>query len=81
MNVLGDGPIGFRVYGIGWQEGQPYVVCEVANAGKIIEYRIARNNGVWETRGTQLSDEEQQFLERVWHGQCDQLGIPTERRG
>jgi len=78
------GPIGFQVYGIGFEQGVPFIHALVA-MGKIpkVQYQECRlifkaeMNG-WFCADHQLDEEENEMIKQVWSEECRKKGVPNE---
>lgn len=78
MNVLGEGPIGFAVHGIGFSEGNPTVTAMVACQGKQELRTFVSVFKVWYWLGRKLSAEEQEMLNEIWTKEKAKLGLPFD---
>lgn len=83
-----EGPIGFKVYGIGWREGLPYVHALVAINSEGTPFHepcsFLKGNQGWVLMGMTeglekvLNEEEQAMLQSIWEGECKKLGLPFD---
>lgn len=78
-NALPKGPIGFKVYGIGWVSGNPQVHAEVGVGGVSEVMEFNRRLGEWFTGDNRLNEEEKSMLDKIWQDECKKMGVPLEQ--
>ena len=75
MSALPSGPIGFRVHGVGYSNGNQTMTAEVAVQGRITLMRFYSKLGEWFVDGHRLNSEEKAMLDEIWEKQTKVMGV------
>ena len=79
MGAFERGPIGFKVFAFGWEDGIPFLIVLVATEEVKREIKLMRKNGKWWAQGEVeviLDQEEQEFATIMWDGERRKAGVP-----
>jgi hypothetical protein len=73
MNRLPKGPIGFKVIGCGFEQGNYFLFCQVNTALMNFRWRLGKWFLETPVIDNILDPEEQDMLNTVWEGECKKL--------
>ena len=78
--TFGHGPLGFKVYGMGWEDDVPFLIVLIANGGVNREIKLIRTMGKWWVQNNDstlisLNTEEQSYASKMWASECQKRGL------